>query len=234
VSQGNRTAQTAAHPYLWLLVSLLLTGTACLGLILYVDRPVATWVSTLPGLYRHWFSLFGELGNSVYYLVPGPILYLLLRWAAARVKTAAVAARLDAWRQRILYLVATVLVSGLVADAIKIFCGRPRPKVFFGQHLYSFSFFEISAKMWSFPSGHSTTIFAVATAGYLLMPRRRLLWFAPAALVAACRVLAGAHFTSDVVAGAFIGTVTSILLRDYFQRRQLLEFPRPGENGEHF
>ena len=234
MSQGNRTAQPAAHPYRWLLVSLLLTGTACLGLILYVDRPVATWVSTLPGLYRHWFSLFGEFGNSVYYLVPGPLLYLLLRWAAPRVKTAAAAARLDAWRQRILYLVATVLVSGLVADAIKIFCGRPRPKVFFGQHLYSFSFFEISAKMWSFPSGHSTTIFAVATAGYLLMPRRLPHWFALAALVGACRVLAGAHFPSDVLAGAFLGTTTSILLRDYFQRRQLLDFPHPGENGEHF
>jgi membrane-associated phospholipid phosphatase len=234
VSKAGEASESTGRRYLWLLPGVLLAGAACLFLALYVDREVAIWVNALPLSVKRWFDRLGEFGNSVYYLVPGPVVYLLLRRAVARAKLPEQAAMLRRWQQRILYLVATVLASGLVADVIKILCGRPRPKVFFGKQLYSFSFFQFSAKMWSFPSGHSTTIFAVATAGFLLMPRRRLLWFAPAALVAACRVLAGAHFTSDVVAGAFIGTVTSILVRDYFQRRQLLDFPRSGENGERF
>lgn len=218
--------------YLWLLIGVLLIGAVCLALAFYVDRAVAIRVDAMPVSIKRWFERLGEFGNSVYYLVPGPILFLLLRRAAARAGGPERAAMLRLWQQRILYLVTTVLVSGLVADLIKIICGRPRPKVFFGQHLYSFSFFQFSARMWSFPSGHSTTIFAVATAGYLLTPRRGQFWFIPAAFVAACRVLAGAHFTSDVVAGAFLGIVTSILLRDYFQRRRLLDFPRPGESGK--
>lgn len=232
MNRAGTTSAAQGRRWLWLLVASLLAGAACLFLALHVDREVAVWVNTLPVSFKRWADRFGQFGNSVYYLVPGPIAYLLLRRAVARAQSPARATQLRLWQQRILYLVATVLVSGLVADAIKIICGRPRPKVFLGKHLYSFSFFQFSARMWSFPSGHSTTIFALATAVFLLMPRRRLLWFVPAAGVAACRVLAGAHFASDVLAGAFLGTVSSILIRDYFQRRRLLDFPRPGKNGE--
>jgi membrane-associated phospholipid phosphatase len=132
---------------------------------------------------------------------------------------------LHRWQQGSLFLLANVIASGLFADLIKILCGRPRPKVFFGQHQYSFSFFEFSVKMWSFPSGHATTIFAAMTTASLLAPRGRWLWFSLATVVAICRVLGGAHFPSDILAGAFIGVASSLLLRDYFQDRRLLDFP---------
>lgn len=209
----------------WLYPWLLLVGTLCLLLYLFADRPLAAQCATLPGEFKWWAGLVGSLGNSAFSLVPGIPAFLWLRRAAGRAGVLEQIERLRRQQQRISFLLTTVIASGLTTDLLKVLCGRPRPKVFFGQHLYSFSFMEFSVKMWSFPSGHATTIFATMTACYLLFPRYRLAWFSLAALVAICRVLVGAHFPSDVVVGAFIGTTTAVLVKDYFQARRLLEFP---------
>lgn len=90
----------------------------------------------------------------------------------------------------------------------------------------------------SFPSGHTTTSFAIAvvvawlvsgtryaTLGWLL-----ILW---ATLVALSRVYIGIHYPADVLAGAALGTVAATLVHLWFQKRnwtpvQLSENPEPS------
>ena len=63
----------------------------------------------------------------------------------------------------------------------------------------------------SFPSGHSTTAFAAATAVAILSPRLRPLAFGLAAAVALSRVYLRVHFPLDVLAGAVLGAAVGAL-----------------------
>jgi len=64
----------------------------------------------------------------------------------------------------------------------------------------------------SFPSGHSASSFAAATALAALYPKSAPLVFALAAGVGASRVHLGHHFPSDVGVGALIGVATGALV----------------------
>ena len=68
-----------------------------------------------------------------------------------------------------------------------------------------------AAGSWSFPSNHTTIAFALATAVFLVI---RSWWAASAHLVAlaaaASRVVDGVHYPHDVLAGAILGTCTTI------------------------
>lgn len=70
----------------------------------------------------------------------------------------------------------------------------------------------------SFPSGHSASAAAFATAACLRMPVLAVPLGALAAAVAVSRVVTGAHYPSDVVAGAAMG-VAAAVVTDRARRR---------------
>jgi membrane-associated phospholipid phosphatase len=91
-------------------------------------------------------------------------------------------------------------VAGLVEFGLKHLVARPRP--------------DAVLDIDSFPSGHATSVFAVATVFAAFYPRLRWPLYALAAAVAAGRVYLMRHYVSDVLAGAIIGiAVASLLLR---------------------
>lgn len=61
----------------------------------------------------------------------------------------------------------------------------------------------------SFPSGHATAAFAVATVESHFHPRQAVFWYAGAALIADSRVRLHRHHTHDVLAGAALGYLTA-------------------------
>jgi membrane-associated phospholipid phosphatase len=65
----------------------------------------------------------------------------------------------------------------------------------------------------SFPSGHATSVFAVAAAFASCYPALGPLFYALAAAVAVGRVYLARHYVSDIVAGATIGIVIAALVR---------------------
>ena len=73
----------------------------------------------------------------------------------------------------------------------------------------------------SFPSGHTATSFAGATALSLLYPRATPAFFLLAAAIAYSRLYVGVHFPLDVVGGAVIGVATALLLLAAARRRSL-------------
>ena len=74
----------------------------------------------------------------------------------------------------------------------------------------------------SMPSGHASITFSVATILGYQYPKWRIPLYIGAGLVGFSRVYLGRHYTSDVVAGAAIGTAMGVLV--WHQRFTLLKW----------
>ncbi len=118
---------------------------------------------------------------------------------------------------------AALALTGLVNTTIKRVVARPRPLPYFqktdltseGCATLDSSFRprilgERLGKR-SFPSGHSQTVFAVATALVVLLGLRFVPAFGVALLVGYSRIYVGAHFPADVLGGALVGALGSWL-----------------------
>ena len=73
----------------------------------------------------------------------------------------------------------------------------------------------------SMPSGHATTVFSILVALGSLWPRGRTVLWIYAVAILVSRVVVSAHYPSDVVAGAVVGTVGALLVRRWFALRRL-------------
>jgi len=100
-------------------------------------------------------------------------------------------------------------VAAILANVLKHLIGRPRPKfVHSGDWQMAISW---GSGLDSFPSGHSTASFAVATVLAKRFPAWGPLCISAAVFVALSRVLRGSHFPTDVVGGAVVGIVSGSL-----------------------
>lgn len=111
-------------------------------------------------------------------------------------------------RQQSLYLGASVLSSALFTNIIKYSVDRTRPFVAYPE-LEKLS----SGGGPSFPSGHTSDAFAIATAVSLTWPRWYVIVpaYSWAALVGWSRLALGVHYPSDVLMGALMGAGASFL-----------------------
>ena len=206
---------------------LALSAVAAAGLILVADaydRPLYdAGRSLMTEESSRLFSIITRLGESDWLLIPLGLAILLLE-VAPRLGAPAPPPGLDRFRRRIGFLFLAVLVTGLAAVVLKYGLGHPRPSVIDAAGPMPFSF---NARYASFPSGHSTTMGALAMALALLVPRAGWIVFPFAVLVASSRVVVGAHFPSDVVAGLALGMLMTIGMADLAARRGGRLF-RPG------
>ncbi|MFN3681918.1 MAG: phosphatase PAP2 family protein [Nitrospira sp.] len=103
----------------------------------------------------------------------------------------------------------TLLAHGLAAlivNGLKHLIGRPRPKfTHSGDWLLAPS---MTSGFDSFPSGHSSVSFAVATVLAKRFPAIGPVVIGIACFVMLSRVLRGSHFPTDVIGGAVIGVVS--------------------------
>lgn len=155
-----------------------------------------------------WMSVLGRSG----YMFVAAGLVLLAAVVGRRPRSTRWTAALTVLRERALYIVAVLAVSGALAQVIKYAVGRARPRLLPGFGAYRFDPFSMDISYASFPSGHAATVFAMATALGLLLPRCRLPLFLLAAVIAVSRIAVEAHYLSDVVVGAALGVASAQVL----------------------
>lgn len=116
-------------------------------------------------------------------------------------------------RRRAHLLFWTAALGGIGAEVLKLLLRRERPAAHDG--LYGFRPFDdrtLSTSGLALPSSHTMVAFAGAAMFARLYPRARWIGYALAVGCAATRVMARAHFVSDVVLGAGAGWLVGWLV----------------------
>jgi membrane-associated phospholipid phosphatase len=185
---------------LWTLVPLGLIAAGFTALA--VDVPLSQWCveKKCPMFLRDLFGVCETFGNGLGVAMIGATLFFLApgrRWALPRILCCAYGA-------------------GLAANGLKLLVERTRPRAF-DFHLDIFSSFGqwlpgsgAGSLHQSFPSAHTATAVAFAAALAWLYPRGRWWPFVLAALVGCQRIESGAHFLSDVLWGAALGSLIAL------------------------
>lgn len=190
--------------------------------MMFIDEPLARYFHAQNQALSALFQPITLLGLGYPYLLLSGLAYIALRWGGAAPRLRPLAARMRdaAWIP--LFLLISIGGSGLFVDVLKVILGRTRPKLLFTQGTDYFSGLAFRADHWSFPSGHTTTIAAVMTALWLLWPRHVLLYIVIAVIVAASRLVIGAHYLSDDIIGGFVGVLSTRVIWFYAQRRPVI------------
>lgn len=141
-----------------------------------------------------------EWGNTMGRVIPGAII-------AATLYTGGLVLDFPGVRRAGRHVFQSAVYAGLVTMSVKAILGRHRP--FLGDGPYVFQGFSTNDDFNSFPSGHSTMAFSVAStlSADIDHPAATIILYGLASVTAWSRMYDDRHWGSDVVAGAIVGTV---------------------------
>lgn len=195
---------------------------AILLLVLFADRPIAAFAAAAEGPLFDLLRSITHVGRAQWWLAGiavGLAAFAVWRWRTASARDAA----LSSWAMAaLLFVAAAIAVPGLIGDIVKFATGRPRPRAPGGPGFFDFAPFGFESDYHSFPSGHATTLFGLAFALGLLLPRLRWPLLLLAAVIAGARLFVKAHYASDLVAGAALAGFAAHGLRAWLANRRLV------------
>ena len=98
---------------------------------------------------------------------------------------------------------AAILARFGMAELIRLWTLRPRP--YLTQELNTL----FTVNEWSFPSGHASFLFALATVVYLYNKKWGVGLLLGALIVSLSRIIVGVHYPSDIAAGILVGVLVA-------------------------
>lgn len=104
-----------------------------------------------------------------------------------------------------------LFISQIIVQSLKKMLGRERPYVI----MEKLNTFGIDLSDYSFPSGHTTASFSIATTLALNIPILTYLVFIIAIIIGVSRIYLGVHYPTDVAAGIILGMGSSLLVHFY-------------------
>ena len=126
------------------------------------------------------------------------------------------------YRDMFLVSVGSAVVAryGLVA-IIRFFYHHPRPFLV----LQNVRLLIPREAEYSFPSGHASFYFALATGVYLYNKKSGYVYLTLTALIGFARIFAGVHWPYDILGGATLGILTALVIQMVYNKmiRDILE-----------
>ncbi|WP_029040177.1 phosphatase PAP2 family protein [Cucumibacter marinus] len=213
-SRGTRRYLTIAALGLLVLVFTIVVAS-------FADEALTRTLVAWPAPERAFFAWLTQWGESQWVLVPALVLALV--GLAARFIPMAMTpkAMIRATGAAGALMFFGVGLPGLAASLLKRLIGRARPIHLDDAGVLGFS--PASFGDWTFqgfPSGHATTAFATAVIVGVLFGKRQTWWiWIVAVLMALSRIVTGAHYLTDVLAGATLGTFGAMWVATVWARR---------------
>jgi undecaprenyl-diphosphatase len=106
---------------------------------------------------------------------------------------------------------ATLLARGIVTEVVRFFYHHPRPFAFYGFAPL------VTESGSSFPSGHMTFLFALATVVWYANRRWGILYFVLSFAVGVARIYVGVHWPLDILGGAVIGVLCAAIIHRFLR-----------------
>jgi membrane-associated phospholipid phosphatase len=186
-----------------------------------VDARAVSAARHLPEWLILIFDYITELGKSFWLLVPVAVALGAIALAVSPALPRMSQGVLATIAVRLGFVFVAVGLPGLIFTIVKRLIGRARPFVEGSADAFIYRPLGWSVEYAGLPSGHAIDAFAIAMAVGALWPRARPVLWTYAVLIAMSRVVLTAHFPSDVIAGAVVGVVGVIVVRDWFAARGL-------------
>jgi len=190
-------------PVFW---SVLLTVLSISGVCLAVfsAKDIFFGLNTFHTLYLDaFFQNYTLTGDGVFSIAVFLILLLVDRTALA------------------MQVITAYAFSGIIAQVLKRAFHAPRPHAIISNTEYHHFIDGITNNgMNSFPSGHTTSVFALATVLALNTTDKRfsIIYIITAIITGYSRIYLGQHFLADVTAGALIGTLCGLVVYWYLSQ----------------
>jgi membrane-associated phospholipid phosphatase len=197
------------HPrhnvFTWLMILLTITGAV---LLYNIHKDTLFWQLNQRHSYPGdlFFAYFTHVGDGLVMLALGIVLLGLGK------------------RKLGVMLFLSFILSGLIVQISKRSIPEPRPGRYFPQinAIHKVNDMPLTGNN-SFPSGHTTTAFAMFSMLALTSRYRRLQmgYFLLALLVGYSRIYLGHHFFKDVYVGAIVGYLSSLMTLWIFRNKML-------------
>jgi len=110
-------------------------------------------------------------------------------------------------------VIAAMAVERLFYVVLKNKLKRRRPQ----EYMPGFKSLITASDRFSFPSGHTSAAFCLATATGIILGGPFIVLYVWASFVALSRVVLGVHFPGDTVAGALLGSGVALATAHYLQ-----------------
>ncbi len=168
----------------------------------FLDTKVFNWVNGFAGKWV-WLDYFGifcadYLGYILLFILA---ILLLINFKKY-------------WKMVAESLIAAIFARFVLAETIRMIWFRARPFV-------SSNFVPLiiqSSDEASFPSGHATFYFALATIVYFYNKKLGILFFVASFFIAVSRIFVGVHWPSDILAGAILAVATALFVYKLFNK----------------
>lgn len=197
----------------------------------FLDIAIAKYFLSNADIYESIGDFISILGESHWYIGTAVIGFAIFKFFKKN----------ELLKQRFLFFFYINIFSGLISLLSKFIFGRIRPWGMrndgdeFGFLLFqnfdmgliekfkhhAITVFESPTTYTSFPSGHTTTIFAAFAYLSIFFPKYIYLWLSIAVVFASARLLDSDHFLSDIFAGLLVGTLSTMFI--YSKMRRKLE-----------
>ena len=188
------------------------------GLIFFFffDYAISSFFHEINSQTKSLFSTLTHFGDSLYFFIPTIIIWGGIRIVNSKEKIIASIGDIS------LFIFFSILLSGVIAQIAKHIIGRPRPILYNGFDMKGLDILNFDSKWHSFPSGHTTTIFAFIFCLFFLFPKIKNFLITLAIIIASTRVIIGAHFISDVFGGVIVAYLSTIFVRNKFSSKNKL------------
>ena len=165
-----------------------------------------------PKLLDYFFMVFTYFGDGLFVIALGLILFFIKK------------------RFLSLMVLSSYALSGIIAQVLKFFIDEARPAYYLAKSNYPYFIDGVTLhNLHSFPSGHTTSAFALAaTLGFAVKNKNySILFLLMAALAGYSRIYLGQHFMNDVLAGSIIGMLSAIFCWIYLEKflKRILKLP---------